>query len=487
MKNTLFSRIVASALLVSTLLLTACASDSGDAADTSVKDTSAETTTAAETEVHDNVPDLDFEGYEFRFLTSKTTSTYCVTVIEEQTGEVLNDAMYERTNTVADRFNIKFAPDKIDSDSSVALTTMRNFINAGDDAYDVCMQLGRKAFVMTSEGLFVDLNEVPYIEFDQPWYFNDINDQVNLSDANYLMFGSLNLGIYDMMNVILFNKTMLDSYSMEDPYELVQNGTWVFDTVAEMARKATVDTDGDGAMTDKDQYGFAGRPNSLMPNFLAGSRLRTVEFGKDGIPALITDNEKIFTVFDRVMNLFRDDGIWYTQTVTANDYYVTNPFFENGQALFADRSLFSISKLRDMDDDFGIVPFPKYDEKQEEYGAMIEAGGRVTVVPVTAKKLDAIGAVLEALNFYSWRDVVPAYYEVALKQKYSRDEISSQMFDLVLDSIYYDLGMTMLCETVKDGIYVPLFRNNERTLASKIETQLPKVNDVIDKAMNAGK
>jgi len=119
--------------------------------------------------------------------------------------------------------------------------------------------------------------------------------------------------------------------------------------------------------------------------------------------------------------------------------------------------------------------------------SMIEAGGRVTVVPVTAKKLDAIGAVLEALNFYSWRDVVPAYYEVALKQKYSRDEISSQMFDLVLDSIYYDLGMTMLCETVKDGIYVPLFRNNERTLASKIETQLPKVNDVIDKAMNAGK
>ena len=35
----------------------------------------------------------------------------------------------------------------------------------------------------------------------------------------------------------------------------------------------------------------------------------------------------------------------------------------------------------------------------------------------------------------------PAYYETAIKSKYTRDTISADMLDLILDSVSYDLGI----------------------------------------------
>ena len=46
-----------------------------------------------------------------------------------------------------------------------------------------------------------------------------------------------------------------------------------------------------------------------------------------------------------------------------------------------------------------------------------------------------VGAVLEAMNAESYRRVTPAWYESALKLKYSRDDITSQMVDLIRDSM----------------------------------------------------
>ena len=122
------------------------------------------------------------------------------------------------------------------------------------------------------------------------------------------------MGIYDFTNAILFNKNMLSSLNLENPYELVDSGKWTFDVCAEMAKAAVQDANGDGQMTKDDIWGFAGRSNSLLPNFIAGARQRMVEIDSDGIPRLTAgSNERIFEVFDRVMTLFRDDGVWYTK------------------------------------------------------------------------------------------------------------------------------------------------------------------------------
>ena len=40
----------------------------------------------------------------------------------------------------------------------------------------------------------------------------------------------------------------------------------------------------------------------------------------------------------------------------------------------------------------------------------------------------------------SYRKISPALYEVALKLKYSQDDVSAKMFDIAKSSVVFDLG-----------------------------------------------
>ena len=55
-------------------------------------------------------------------------------------------------------------------------------------------------------------------------------------------------------------------------------------------------------------------------------------------------------------------------------------------------------------------------------------------ISIASQNHDMVGACLEALSAETYRTVTPAWYETALKVKYSRDDLSSQMIDLIKES-----------------------------------------------------
>ena len=94
-----------------------------------------------------------------------------------------------------------------------------------------------------------------------------------------------------------------------------------------------------------------------------------------------------------------------------------------------------MAKLRDMESDFGIIPTPKYDAAQESYVTYNALGNSTGfVIPITADS--EISAVIsDQLAYEGWRDIVPVYYDIALKSKYGRDERSADMLDLIMSNI----------------------------------------------------
>ena len=93
-----------------------------------------------------------------------------------------------------------------------------------------------------------------------------------------------------------------------------------------------------------------------------------------------------------------------------------------------------------MKDDFGIIPCPKYDETVEGYPSLVDAKCNLFVVPVSVSDADRVSAVLEALAYYGWKDVLPAYYDVALSVKFARDDDSVKMLDIIRDNRSFDIG-----------------------------------------------
>lgn len=477
-------KILIPLLCIQISLLASCGKATANDAnkETATGNTAAKAETA-DSGIADPVPAIDFGGAEFIILTSDSTTQHTVTAYNEQVGEILDDTMYSRTKAIEEKFNLTFLDDHVAATVADSLSLFRNSVSAGDNAYDLAMLLERNAFSITQEGCFYDIASLPYVDLTQPWWFGEVNNTINLSDKTYLSYGCVNLGLYDMMHVLLFNKTMQNRLDLENPYDLVIEGTWTLDKMAEMARAAISDANGDGTWGREDIYGFVGGSNTTVVDFLAAARVRTIAVDdKKNVEIRLISDPKIEEIYSKVADLFWEPGFWWTKSESSNNYYLTDTFFQTDQALFADHTLYSVGLLRDMQSDYGIIPFPKYDADQKEYGTMAEAGTRTMTVPVTIENPDMIGAVLETLNFLSYRDVMPAYYETTLKQKYSRDSVSAQMLDIITENVFYDLGDTMFNDKVKDGLFAAMFKKNMRDYVSRASKTLKSLEADVQKA-----
>jgi len=89
--------------------------------------------------------------------------------------------------------------------------------------------------------------------------------------------------------------------------------------------------------------------------------------------------------------------------------------------------------------EYGVVPFPKYDEAQETHHTLA-AQALFLTVPITVSNPDFTGFMLEALSAYSSYTTLPAFYEVSCKTKYMYDADSAEMLDITFDGLVYDLG-----------------------------------------------
>ena len=109
--------------------------------------------------------------------------------------------------------------------------------------------------------------------------------------------------------------------------------------------------------------------------------------------------------------------------------------------------------MRAMDDDYGIIPYPLWDEEQEDYITMIANGAAFVCVPITVTaggfdRLDNIvSATLEAMAIEAYRSVTETFYELALKGAYTRDDVAADMIDMIVTNstknFLYEYGSSL--------------------------------------------
>ena len=301
----------------------------------------------------------------------------------------------------------------------------------------------------------------------------------------YFAVGANNLTGYDYTHVLVFNKDMINDNKLDNPYELVDSGAWTFEKYESMVKGITQDVNGDSVMDGNDIYGYLSQPKAVLPAFWIAADVLSINKDENNYPVFtMPSDQKFISIFEQVYRMTWDNNSWFSnQSRTNYDDLLIN-MFQNEQALFMDITFFYIASLRDMDADFGIIPYPKYDEEQENYYSRIE-GCELTCVPVTAGDLERTSIILEALACESYKSVVPAYYEIALKTKYTRDEDSSRMLDIIFENRIFDLGDTIWCTELRDGVFEGMFMNNDRALSSKFASMQTTMDEKLAKTIEA--
>ena len=115
--------------------------------------------------------------------------------------------------------------------------------------------------------------------------------------------------------------------------------------------------------------------------------------------------------------------------------------FDSEQALFYTTLLTTVDKHRNSETDFGILPFPKYDSNQKDYGHAVSAFHCAFVCVPTLAASPRVGAILEELAYQGQKLLTPAYYDQTLIGQYTRDEESASMLDLIFATRVYDVGI----------------------------------------------
>lgn len=430
-------------LLAAVSSAAACAaSPSGSGSDTT--SAAASDTTSAEDNmtalekrqlVSDGVPEgLNFDGKDFIMLVA-TEHLYDAWV-EQMTGDIVDDSVYERNANIMERFNVNIPP-AINADYVTISTYLKNSINAGDDEYALYLGHAVQSGVDALNGWFLNWYDVNYMNFESPWYPPHAVKSLTIAGRMFLSVSDMAISATENTYCMFYDKVKAASYNVGDIYGMVNDGTWTVDRLIAITKDIYEDVNGNGKPDAEDYYGFTSNCFSNSNTYLWAFNQPVVEVTADNEINITYNCEKTVAIVGKIRELY------YGQpgSIIFKDHNKGYDTFRTGHALFVNGFIgHSVSYYRDYENDYGIIPYPKWNEAQTEYYTMADGNFSIIAAPATVVNTDMLGAVTQALGAYSWKNVIPNYYDIALKVKGTRDEESVAILDKILNARVIDFA-----------------------------------------------
>ena len=391
--------------------------------------------------IDDELGKKSYEGAVFNTL-SCNENIYDTSYYGEEIGNPVHDAVYYRDRDVEERFDIKFNHNMVMWNEHAALVT--NSILADTDEYQLYLGQAISASSMVPNDLFLNWKDIPNIGYEKPWYNKNSNDALTINNKNYILVGSMSISCLGYTYCMFMNLKEANNLGLSSIYETVNSGNWTYDTLYNYTDTYYVDTNGDSAMSDGDFYSYATR-NGDIPTFMWAFEADIIDINDDGTFEIKFGDERTVSVVEKVYALVSNNG---TSMNDNGETYTGGVLFNGGMQFSRGQSLISTGFVKDaispayldMEDPYAIIPYPKYDEAQQEYHTIADGSFAVLCAPKTVNDTEMLGTIVESCNAGAYKNIEPTYYDTALKFRGARDKESVDMLDLLLNSRILDFA-----------------------------------------------
>ena len=439
-------------------------------------DTAADEVTEAETEARLSLPEADFEGKEIWFLCE--AAEYSHFYDSELTGDVVDDAVYWRNSRVSENFNVKLKYD-VKADSWRWSADLKKALVAGDGKYDIVTGVCSYVIPLALNGYYLDLNQFDQLSLDQPWYASDLNSGTEIAGKLMGVSGFFDIPSIARVHCTFYSGNLAEAFGITDLQQLVYDGKWTFDKMISIAEQVPADLDGDGVWGDEDRYGITSEWDALDIDY-TGTGFKFITTEADGSLTPTPYDEHVINANDMLYNLQQNSPmLYYSGYEKGHDHNIDNMVrvFAEDRALFFINGITytSDARIREMGT-YGLLPVPKFYEDQPEYGAF--SSFFLSSIPVTAKDPDMSAVILEGLNIESYQTVYPAYFDIALSQKFINDDDSRNMLDIIYKHIRCD---TSYIYNEHFGVDLALSIGLQKDYASWYAKNLSKFEKQLDK------
>ncbi len=442
-------------------------------------------------------PEKGYGGEEFSILNMEDIfSMHCQILREEINGDILDDAIFNRNRLIEDKFGITIKETLVTDTWELKATpdVAQKSILADDGAYDLMfLPLGGTASLI-SDGAFYDLTSVKSVQLDKEWWYGKYNDAIALNGKLYGAMGSAHLCILDAVRVIAFNSDMMTKLGLELPYDAVRNGKWTIDIMNEyMTKAANLNGDESAAWLKdgKTVYGFSNNKTAVT-KFMQGFGENMVDV-KDGRLTFTAGSEHFYDCISKLAKVLTTSDAKAIDAQNGNEaasddgnvgfLYV----FTSQRALFADAEVNKFQGFRSLNFEYGVLPYPKYDENQEEYACNTWHGAPAAFIPITSRDPEKVGLILDAMAYEGEKSVSPAFRFYTVEQKGLRNDDSIEMLSIITQNfvpVYYALygiSSDIMTQAGKDAW------KGENSTASMIASLKPQIEEQISEVMEKWK
>ncbi|MBE6708039.1 MAG: ABC transporter substrate-binding protein [Ruminococcaceae bacterium] len=422
--------------------------------------------------------DKDFDGEEFVILGdhwSLINNSFEVNNSEDTDPGILDRAVIKGFEDAERKYNIQI---KAKTVADPAMEAVMSYQCGQKDHSALCdngYELGEAAL----EGYLCDISHLSEIDLTKSYWLPHTVDDLTVSGKLYFLGGKLSMAPIEDADFLYYNMDIVKSMGKKDIFEMAKAGEWTYDVFMEYVISSEKDLDGNGEMSTGDRY-------SGLTDDDAKSMLYDIHVADngDGTYEFIPYTEGSIALYYKYKNDI--NGINYDLYDSSKGPYAISPY-ENKIHLFGDgRSLFLLNgdtmDMGDdpfiMDDNVGIVPYPKKFETAE-YTSTVRLGSHLMAIPLNCNNIEMTATVLEYLAASSERELYPAYYgQYTDTEDEEINKKRTEMLDMILDTVSYDWTDIYLAESELHAIEDRFYASG--SFASVVKRYFAKIQDDID-------
>lgn len=366
---------------------------------------------------------------------------------EGDDGDAVNSAIYARNQKIQTMLNVEF---DIATDADASITSqIKPILLGGTSDYDIIAARQYDDIQLALEGVMLDLNTLAdegadYIKWDQEYWATSYIDALTFGNKTFWLASDLCLrftgGYYCMfVNSRLYNDILFNEFG--SIYDVVRNHNWTYDTLIEMSKKSYDDTNGNDTLDiEGDRVGLLLTVCDNINGMAISSGVMFTRYDENGTPInnVTTGNSTLISFMTKCHELANSEGV-HAFGAGAVAYEEAMNIFAAGEAMFvAGRLNHAEMFLRDMVDDYYVIPCPMLNKEQGAYYTGVHDSTNIYGINYSSERIPAAAATLEALSYESFYSIRPIYYDSFLKFKYTRDDEAAEMIDIMHDGVYTD-------------------------------------------------
>ena len=217
---------------------------------------------------------------------------------------------------------------------------------------------------------------------------------------------------------------------------MVFDGSWTIDNQRALMKQCTADVNGDQEMDDSDNWGASGL-GIILYSGMYGLDTGITRMNDDGVPEMICTTEDHITKVQAYFNTVMNSDALYQQGIEGQKAY--SEMFIDGQSAMMMANLTILFGLRNMEDEYGILPLAKYNTDQQDYTGLNNSNFYTCyAVPKSCTDPDFALAVLETMSGYSVDTLDYNLHEILFASKLTRDNESRQVLKILQSTISFD-------------------------------------------------